>query len=212
MYLTGNRVNGTEALLDAGELGLMNTPKNAYRIQPSWAWAADNGCFGKGYPGDEAWVAWLESFTPEQRSTCLFATAPDVVGDGEASLQRSLPWLPVIRDLGYPVALVTQDGMTPDDIPWPDVDWLFIGGSDEHKLGPEAKALIAAAHDHGKRVHVGRVNSQRRFLAMAALGADSVDGTYLGFGPDQNLPKLLAWKRHLDTQPSLLNLRTKETA
>lgn len=193
MYLTGNLNDAVRPILDAGRVGLMNTPKNAYRVADGWTWAADNGCFGKGYPGDQAWLAWLDSFTPSQRSRCLFATAPDVVGDGAASLARSLPWLPVIRDLGYPVALVTQDGMTPDDVPWDDVDWLFIGGTNDHKLGPEAKALIAAAAGRGKRVHVGRVNSRRRFLAMAALGCDSADGTYLGFGPDQNLPKLMSW-------------------
>lgn len=200
MYLTGNRVKGTEALLNAGSLGLMNTPKNAYLIKEGWVWAADNGCFGKGYPGDEKWLRWLESFTQERRATCLFATAPDVVGDGERSMDRSLPWLGVVRDVGYAVALVTQDGMDPHHIPWDLVDWLFIGGSDQHKLGDEGKALIEAAQHNGKRVHVGRVNSQRRFLAMAALGVDSVDGTFLGFGPDQNLPRLLSWQRHLDTQ------------
>lgn len=203
MYLVGNRVAGTEALLDEHRIGLMNTPKNAYAIREGWIWAADNGCFGKGYPGDEAWLAWLDSFTPEQRSTCLFATAPDVVGDGKASLARSLPWLPAIRERGYPVALVTQDGMTPDDIPWCNVDWLFIGGTNDHKLGPEAKALIAAAAGRGKRVHVGRVNSQRRYLAFKSLGCDSADGTYLGFGPRINLPKLMCWLRHGETQGAL---------
>lgn len=204
MYLTGNRVKEATSFLDAGRLGLMNTPKNGYVIRSGWVWAADNGCYGKGYPGDDAWVKWLNTFTAEQRSTCLFATAPDVVGDGVTSLARSVPWLPIIRSLGFPAALVTQDGMTPDEVPWAAVDWLFIGGTDAHKLGPEAKALIAAAKTHGKQVHVGRVNSQRRFLTMAALGADSVDGTFLGFGPSRNLPQLLAWQRHLDTQGVLL--------
>ena len=204
MYLTGNRVKEATSLLDAGRLGLMNTPKNGYVIRSGWVWAADNGCYGKGYPGDDAWVKWLNTFTAEQRSTCLFATAPDVVGDGATSLARSVPWLPTIRSLGFLAALVTQDGMRPTDVPWNGLDWLFIGGTDAHKLGREAKALISAAKTHGKRVHVGRVNSQRRFLAMAALGADSVDGTFLGFGPSRNLPQLLAWQRHLDTQGVLL--------
>lgn len=196
IYLVGNRVAGTESLLDEKRIGLMNTPKNGYSIRPGWIWAADNGCFGKGYPGDAAWVSWLKEFTPDQREGCLFVTAPDVVGDSKESLARSLPFLPTIRDLGYPVALVTQDGMQPEDVPWKQIDWLFIGGTDRHKLGSEAKALIAAAKDHWKMVHVGRVNSQKRFLAFAALGADSVDGTFLGFGPEVNLPKLLGWIRH----------------
>lgn len=203
MYLTGNRVQGTKELLDARRLGLLNTPKNAYTIGDGWVWAADNGCFGKGYPGDEAWVAWLDSFTPGQRAACLFATAPDVVGDAQRSLARSRPFLGLIRELGYSAALVTQDGMTPDMVPWSDVDWLFIGGTDAHKLGREAKTLIAVAKAQGKRIHVGRVNSQRRYLAFASLGCDTADGTFLGFGPSVNLPRLLNWLHLYETQPFL---------
>lgn len=203
MYLVGNRVAGTEALLDEHRIGLMNTPKNAYAIREGWIWAADNGCFGKGYPGDAKWLAWLGSFTEGQRLSCLFATAPDVVGDAAASLARSLPFLDAIRAMGYPAALVTQDGLTPEQVPWEQVDWLFIGGTDAHKMGPEGKALIAAAIEHGKRIHVGRVNSQRRYLAFKSLGCDSADGTYLGFGPRTNLPKLMSWLRHGETQGAL---------
>ena len=207
IYLVGNRVAGTESLLDEKRIGLMNTPKNGYAIRPGWIWAADNGCFGKGYPGDEAWISWLKGFTPDQREGCLFVTAPDVVGDSKESLARSLPFLPTIRDLGYPVALVTQDGMRPDEVPWPEIDWLFIGGTDRHKLGGEAKALIAVAKDHGKMVHVGRVNSQKRFLAFAALGTDTVDGTFLAFAPKENLPKLLSWIRHDEDHATLFSGR-----
>lgn len=43
------------------------------------------------------------------------------------------------------------------------------------------------------RVHMGRVNTRNRMLAAKAMGCDSADGTYLAYGPDQNLPSLLAW-------------------
>jgi len=206
IYLVGNRVAGTEELLVKRQIGLMNTPKNGYRIEPGWIWAADNGCFGKGYPGDDSWLTWLQGFSDAQKEGCLFVTAPDVVGDSQKSLARSIPFLPVIRELGYPVALVTQDGMKPSDVPWMQIDWLFIGGTDEHKLGDEAKNLIEAAKQNGKMIHVGRVNSQKRFLAFAALGADSVDGTFLGFGPRENLPKLLGWIRHHKNYDPLFEL------
>lgn len=206
IYLVGNRVAGTELLLDENKIGLMNTPKNGYAIRPGWVWAADNGCFGKGYPGDESWLAWLDRFTPDQREQCLFATAPDIVGKGVESLKRSLPFLPVIRSMGYSAALVTQDAMTPGMIPWDSLDWLFIGGTDSHKLGNEAKALIAEAKKQGKKIHVGRVNSHRRFTAFAALNVESVDGTFLGFGPATNLPKLLSWIRHDKNYLSLFQM------
>jgi hypothetical protein len=35
-------------------------------------------------------------------------------------------------------------------------------------------------------------------LAAVRMGCDSVDGTYLAFGPDRNLPTLLSWLRELD--------------
>lgn len=203
IYLVGNRVKGTEELLDARRIGLMNTPKNGYAIREGWVWAADNGCFGKGYPGDERWLAWLNSFTMSQRVSCLFATAPDVVGDAAASLARSVPFLRPIRELGYQAALVTQDGLKPEQVPWDQVDWLFIGGTDAHKLGPEGKALIVAGIERGKNIHVGRVNSKKRYLAFKYLGCYSADGTFLGFGPSVNLPKLLSWINHGETQDSL---------
>lgn len=209
MYLTGNQNAKVKPLLDAGVLGLLNTPKNAYPIAEGWTWAADNGCYNAAtYGGDAAWFAWLQKFTPEQRATCLFATAPDVVGDHYATRLRSAMWLRRIRGLGYPAAFVAQDGMTVENTPWHWFDVLFIGGSTEWKLGPEAKVVIAHAKSIGLPVHVGRVNSQKRFLAFAALGVSSVDGTFIGFGPDENLPKLLGWIRHHDTQRPLFEVTT----
>ena len=35
------------------------------------------------------------------------------------------------------------------------------------------------------------------------MGCDSVDGTYLAFGPDVNTPKLVGWLKSLWTTPSL---------
>jgi hypothetical protein len=37
------------------------------------------------------------------------------------------------------------------------------------------------------------VNSLRRLRHAAAIGCHSVDGTYLAYGPDRNLPTLLRW-------------------
>jgi len=182
-----------------GRLGYIDTPAQGNRRPDGVAWAADNGCFGKGYPGDEAWLDWLAGMDP---SGCLFATAPDVVGDAPATLARSAPMLPRIRALGYPAALVAQDGLEALTVPWDELDVLFIGGSTEWKLGPHARALTAEAKARGKRVHMGRVNSERRYRYAAAIGCDTADGTYLTFGPNANLPRLLAWVRTAD-QPEL---------
>lgn len=162
------------------------------KLLPGVTWCADNSCFGKNYPGDDRWFAWLESLA-EHSERCLFATAPDVIGDAAATLNRSLPWLPKIRELGFKAALVAQDGLENLDVPWDEFDCLFIGGSTEWKLSSGPQQLIAEAKERGKWVHVGRVNSRKRYNLFASLGCDSADGTYLVFGPEVNLPKLLSW-------------------
>lgn len=78
-------------------------------------------------------------------------------------------------------------------ISWDRFDWLFIGGTTEWKLSQAVENLIDEAKRQGKKVHVGRVNSRQRFRRFVTLGADTADGTYLKFGPDTNLPKLLSW-------------------
>ncbi|HEU4544470.1 MAG TPA: hypothetical protein VFR23_25290 [Jiangellaceae bacterium] len=182
---------------------MIATPRQGKVIPPGATWCADNGCFGRGYPGDEQWFAWLASFTPEQIARCAFAVAPDVVADAAATLERSLPWLPRIRALGYPAAFVAQDGQEHLTVPWDAFDVLFVGGSTEWKLGSHARAFVIEAKARGKYVHMGRVNSERRIRYAVAIGCDSVDGTYLTFGPDVLLPDVLAWLRGVTTQPTL---------
>lgn len=203
LYLTGVKGPAVVPMLDARIVGLLDTPATSYAKAPGWLWAADNGCFNeRTYVGDDAWFGWLER-NADRADDCLFATAPDVVGDAQATLDRSLPWLPRIRALGYPAALVAQDGLEALDVPWDAFDVLFIGGSTEWKLDPEAASLALRARRHGKRVHMGRVNSRKRLRYAAAIGCDTADGTFLAFGPDVNVPKLAAWVRDLAARPFL---------
>jgi len=178
-----------EAML-TGQLGQMVTPAEGRRPLPGVPFGADNGCFGKGYPGDAEWFAWLDLLP---RENCLFAAAPDVVADAVATMTRSGPWLARIRERGFPAALVAQDGLERLPVPWDDFDVLFIGGSTEWKLSRHAARLAHEAKDHGKHVHMGRVNSGRRKAIADIFECDSVDGTFLVFGPDVNLPRLLNW-------------------
>lgn len=62
-------------------------------------------------------------------------------------------------------------------------DALFIGGSTEYKLGPETAEFIRWAKSVGLWVHVGRVNSLKRFAYFQLLGADSCDGTFPCYEP-----------------------------
>ncbi|MFC9874828.1 hypothetical protein [Nocardia salmonicida] len=190
----------------AGRIGYLDTPSQGNKRPPGVTWAADNGCFGKGYPGDVAWIEWLTA-NKRDATRCLFATAPDVVGDAVATLARSVPFLQTIRELGYPAALVAQNGLealpAPWAIPWDAFDVLFIGGDTAWKLGPHARRLVAEAKRRGKDVHMGRVNSGRRLRYAAWIDCDSVDGTFLTFGPDQNLARLTRWLDDLVDKPAL---------
>jgi hypothetical protein len=178
-----------------GLIDMIATPKQGNRLPEGVTWCADNGCFGKGYPGDDEWFAWLESFTPEQIARCRFAVAPDVVGDAWRTRLRAAPWLAKIRGLGYPAAYVAQNGLENLPVPWEDFDVLFIGGDTAWKLGPHARALVAEAKRRGKWVHMGRVNSERRLRYAQAIGCDSADGTFIAFAPDTNLPRVMTWLR-----------------
>lgn len=194
----------TAAMRD-GLIGCIVTPKQGNAVPDGSLWCADNGCFSKGYPGDEAWITWLRDL-PWPREQCLFAVAPDVVGDAEATLTRSAPWLPEIRATGYRAAFVSQDGLTPETTPWDEFDAMFIGGTDRWKLGLPAALLGREAKRRGKWLHMGRVNSSRRLQYAKWIGCDSADGTFLTFGPDVNLAKMLRWTRSNNAQDSLFDI------
>lgn len=198
LYLANPSSQSVRDAMTTGLIGYIDTPAQGNSRPADVKWCADNSRFGKGWPGHAKWWAWLEK-NAHDADTCLFATAPDVVGDAAATLDESAPWLPLIRALGYPAALVAQDGLENLDVPWDDFDVLFIGGTTEWKLGPHARHLTQEAKRRGKKVHMGRVNSQRRYRYALEIGCDSCDGTYLTFGPDRNLPNVLAWQR-LTTQ------------
>lgn len=203
IYLSGVSSPTFRALLPARDLGLMWTPKSYTSAQhvPGATWAADNGCFTAGDRFDpDAWLAWLMSMNPVG---ALFATAPDVLGDAAATLTRSAPFYEQIRAAGFRPALVLQDGQEHLPVPWDQVGAVFIGGSTDWKLGAGACDLAYRAKARGKWVHMGRVNGGRRLRRAAVMGADSCDGTFLRWGPDDNVVRLRAWLRALDGQPVL---------
>lgn len=127
MYLGNPTGDLVRAAMTAGHLGAIDTPEQRNVIPDGVPWCADNGVFGKGYPGDGPWLEWVASRPWDQR-LCLFVVAPDVVGDAAGTLARSVPFLPAIRSLGYPAAFVAQNGAEQLDVPWDELDALFLGG------------------------------------------------------------------------------------
>jgi hypothetical protein len=114
-----------EAMRD-GHLGFIDTPAQGNVRPDGIPWCADNGAFSDKFDEGKWWRFLVTN--AHAAKTCMFAVAPDVVGDAAATLERSLPWLPKIRDLGYPAAFVAQDGFEELSTPWDEFDVLFIGG------------------------------------------------------------------------------------
>lgn len=192
MYLANPSTPKVRAAISRGLLGCMQSPAQGNRLQPDWTWAMDNGCFTTAWKAGR-WITALERNLPHVER-CLFAVVPDAVADPVETARRWRIWRPVVAELGYPAAYVLQDGET--SVPWDEMACLFVGGTTDYKLSPEAERWAVEAKRRGKWVHWGRVNSRRRFAATALTG-DSADGTFLAFGPDVNLPRLVSWTNTL---------------
>ena len=185
------------------DMGVFITPGMGNKVLPDVKWAGDNECFtlGKNFDG-EKFVKWLVDKPVEN---CLFISAPDVVGDPVETLKRSVEWLPAIRNLGFPVAFIGQDGIENllDSVPWDSFDAWFTGGSTEWKLSEDAAVASREAKRRGKWLHMGRVNSLKRMRYAKSLGYDSVDGTKISFAPDENFPKILRWIKKVNEESTL---------
>lgn len=190
------------------DVGVMLTPMMGNRLPDDRVWAADTGCFAQPAKHDDnAYLAWLAD-RADASDRCLFATAPDVRPEfsntpARDTLERSAPMFRHIRAAGFSAALVAQDGLEQERIPWDDFDALFIGGSTAWKLGDACTALVREANRLGKWTHSGRVNSLRRLRHVQWQGCRSADGTFVAFGPDKNIPRVEAWLRALRMQPQL---------
>jgi hypothetical protein len=162
--------------------------------------AADSGCYAnpENYT-DERYLAKLDRM-PRERT--LFATAPDVLGDHAATIERAVPMLRVIRALGLKAAFVAQDGWSETNTPWEEFDAMFIGGSTEFKFRGGREAVFAA-HLRGKWAHMGRVNSLGRLRAAVGIGCNSADGNFLRFAPKENWQRMCRWFDAIDRQREL---------
>ena len=196
IYLSGKKTECTDQI---GVMLSFNAGKQARHGHS--VFAADNGCFAQGEKySDEKFLQWLEKL---DRKNCLFAAAPDVVGCAVGTRKRDYPMLPKIRNLGFKAAFIVQDGETAEEIKWDQLDAIFVGGTTRWKLSQAAAAIVAEAKRRGKWVHMGRVNSFKRMRLAAAIGCDSVDGTYLAFEPDNRKEDIKQWIKRLNRQPLL---------
>lgn len=142
-------------------------------------WAMDNAAFKNGFEPVK-FFAHLTKLEP-YRDRCLFVVVPDCVGDANATLALWTEWTPQIT--GWPLAFVAQDKQ--EYLPYPPgCTWIFIGGTDDFKLGVGGRVCIERALAEGKYVHVGRVNSKKRYQMFERMGVHSCDGTGPTRAPD----------------------------
>jgi hypothetical protein len=157
------------------EVGQLVTPAPGYRnraVCEGRKFAIDNSAFSRF--DAKRFMAIIER-EKENRDKCLFVSVPDVVASARRTLEVFHYWYPKLN--GWPLALVAQDGIEDLEIPWRLIAAVFIGGTDNFKLGHAAEAVVKAAQAMGKHVHVGRVNTPGRFDKFFKMGVDSIDGT-----------------------------------
>lgn len=174
-------------------LGAFLTPRtgNAEKTREGFTWAADNAAFSNF--NEDRFLKMLERI---QGQDCKFVACPDKVQDDVITLKLFHVWQPIIKRYNLPVALVLQDGMIADGIPYNMLDAIFIGGSNEFKLGEEVRKIVKKAKEMGKWIHMGRVNSNKRLKYAYEIGCDSVDGSGYSMFPDKKIPEAL---RFLET-------------
>jgi len=152
--------------------GQLLTPLTNYR---NWGgkYAIDNGAFSTFHA--DAFVRQLAR-NEASRADCFFVTVPDIVGSAQRTIEL---WRYRRRWVGeeWPLAFVAQDGQEMLPIPWNEMAAVFIGGGDPWKDSKAAQDIVKTATRLGIHVHVGRVNTPKRYDLFADLGADTCDGS-----------------------------------
>lgn len=152
--------------------GQLITPLTSFK---TWQgqFAVDNGAFTQF---SERRYRRILDRNEVKTDRCKFVTVPDIVGSGRRTLEifrHRDRW--ISSDLK--IALVIQNGMEDLDIPWSELQAIFIGGIDPYKSSKSVADIVKTALILKKHVHVGRVNTATRFDYFSELGADTCDGS-----------------------------------
>ena len=148
----------------------------------------DNGAFvywkrGESFDGSRflrGLERVLKSFYPQRPD---FVVIPDLVAQGEESLEFSLSWYRVLeRDYPeLPLAFVVQDGMDAGRVAGilrtlPNVRVLFVGGTIPWKV-QTTPVWKRVARELKLAIHIGRVGTVRRLRWVKSVGVDSIDSS-----------------------------------
>jgi hypothetical protein len=167
--------------------------------------AIDNGAWPAHISGKPWDAALFRRCYRQHGRGADFIVAPDIVMGGQASLERTREWLPILRAApelaGAAILIAVQDGMSEAEITplMDDRTGIFLGGGTEWKL-----AMIRKWGEFSAQrqcwYHVGRVNSVVRINLCAWAGATSFDGT-AGTRFAVNIPRLDNARRQPDLFP-----------
>lgn len=179
MVMPANQTNELVHLWSAlyGNVGHLYTPARKERIRPWLPYVLDNGRYADTMNGiafdEDAFVRFVESFVFREIQP-LWIAVPDVPFNGEETLDWWEIWAPRLRSYDVPLALVVQNGMTPDVVVplLSKGDVIFVGGSTEWKW-----ATVESWASAWDRIHVGRVNSPEKLTYLKGLGVESCDGS-----------------------------------
>lgn len=151
--------------------GQLLTPLTRY-ASAGCTFAIDNGSFSRF---DARGFTRMIQREESNQDKCLFVAVPDVVGNARRTMEIWHRRHKFVQH--WPMALVAQDGIEDMDIPWDDMKAIFIGGRDPWKDSQAALDIVKTAKVLGVHVHVGRVNTERRFRLFDEAGADTCDGS-----------------------------------
>jgi hypothetical protein len=157
-----------------GRVGLLISPGGWRRPDPGFPYAIDNGafaCWRARHAFDANGFLSLLDRVKHEPIRPQWIAVPDVVMDRDATPSMWRAWSGIVGDLGAPLAFVVQDGMKAIDVP-AEAEAIFVGGSTPWKW-----LTLPMWCEVGRRVHLGRVNTNRRLRHCARLGVESCDGT-----------------------------------
>lgn len=138
---------------------------------------------------DEPLLRMLDRFNRRDLKPA-FVVAPDIIAAGYESLAFSLGWLKAKRSScgDLPWLLAVQDGMQVERVREALLEHrlagIFVGGSTEWKWAT-VHAWSELGLQLGLRVHVGRVNGQRRAQLCSDIGVHSIDGSMVSMFSDK---------------------------
>lgn len=192
MYFSGR---ATEFFRDSTLYGVMLSYKatggQKRALDNGCLWMLDNGAFSGNFD-EPRWLKQVGKLLPYSEQ-CRGIVAPDAVildkagkfvkGDWHKTLQRLERYSPIIRGFGYPVAYALQDDHPLEEMPWHLFDVLFVAGTTKYKVSAQVEQIAKEAIRLGRRVHIGRVSSEKRVLIT--WWADSWDGTTFKWQPDK---------------------------